>query len=90
MVRHGAAEGLILGSTSRLITDEVRICTAKAGRTYSLMSIDHHFVFCRLLEGEEIMVDERLAVVMLSDRKDIAYITALDGVVAILDRKSVV
>jgi hypothetical protein len=31
-----------------------------------------------------VVVDEGLAVVVLSDREDIAYITALDSVVAIL------
>jgi hypothetical protein len=38
----------------------------------------------RLLEGKEIMIDERLAVVVLAYRKDISYIAALDGVIAIL------
>jgi hypothetical protein len=37
-----------------------------------------------LLHHMHIVVDERLAVVVLTDRKDITYVTALDRVVSVL------
>ena len=51
------------------------------------MGIDHDLVLSRLLEGKEVVVDKRLAVVMLAYREDIADITALDGVVTVLVHK---
>ena len=84
MMRHGTSEGLILSSSRRLVAYEVRIGAAKTCRPYSFMGIDHHLMFGSLLQCIEIMIDEGLAVVMLSDRKDISYISALDGVIAIL------
>ena len=51
------------------------------------MSVDHHLVLSSLLHDIHIVVDEGLAVVVLSDRKDVTYITTLDRVVAVLVHK---
>ena len=86
-MRHCTAECLILGTACRFCTDEVRIGAAKTGRTYHLVSVDHDLVLGSLLDHMHIVVDEGLAVVVLSDREDVAYISALDGVVAIFVHK---
>ena len=87
MVRHCTAERLILCTTCGLAANEVRICTAKTGRANHLVTIEHYLVFSSLLHHIHIVIDERLAVVMLSDRKDITNITALDRIIAILVHK---
>jgi hypothetical protein len=84
MMRHGTSEGLILSSSRRLVAYEVRIGAAETCRAYGLMSIDHDLMLGSLLQCIKIMIDERLAVVVLAYRKDISYISALDGVIAIL------
>ena len=48
------------------------------------MGIDHHMVLRRLFHRIEVVVDQRLAVMMLAVRDDVADVTALDGIVAIL------
>ena len=53
------------------------------------MGIYHNVMFCSLFNGVEVMIVSPLTVVIFSARKDIAYITALDGVVAILVHKVV-
>ena len=78
MVRHCTSERLILCTARRLAADKVRVCAAETGRANHFMTIEHYLVFSSLLHHIHIVVDERLAVVMLSDRKDIAHITALD------------
>ena len=87
MVRHRSAEGLIFSSACRFASDKVRIGAAETGRTDHLMAVKHHLMLGCLLEGEHIMVDERLAVVMLSYRKDISYITALDRIISVFVHK---
>ena len=62
---------------------------AEAGRTHCLMGIHHDVVLCCLNHGIVVVVDEGLAVVMLSIRDDVAHISALYGVVAILIHKIV-
>ena len=84
MVRHCTAECLVLSTAGRLRTDEVRICTAETCRTHHLVAVEHYLVLCSLLHNIHVVVDERLAVVVLADRKDVTYVTALDRVVAIL------
>jgi hypothetical protein len=83
MVRHCTSECLILCSACSLCTDEVRICTAETGRTYHLMTVEHDLMLGSLLHHVHVVVDERLAGVVLADRKDIADITALDSVVSV-------
>jgi hypothetical protein len=87
MVRHCAAERLVLCTAGSLGADEVRVCTAETGRTYHFMTVKHHLMLGSLLYHIHVVVDERLAVVVFSDREDIAYITALDRVVAIFVHK---
>ena len=62
---------------------------AKARRTHSLMGIHHNVVLCSLHHGIVIMIDKRLAVVVLSVRDDVSDIAALHCIVAVLVHKVV-
>ena len=48
------------------------------------MGVDHDAVLGSLGDGVVVVVDERLAVVVLAVGDDFAHIAALDGVIAIL------
>ena len=77
----GAAE---LGAHGAFVADHVRPGAAQAGRADGFMGVDHDVVLGRLDDGIVVMVDDRLAVVILAVRDDLADVAALDGVVAIL------
>ena len=74
----------VLGAHGALVADQVRPGAAEARRAHRLMGIDHDVVLRRLLEGEQVVVDQRLAVVMLAVRDDVAHVAALHGIVAVL------
>ena len=48
------------------------------------MRVDHDLVLGSLLDGIQVVVVERLAVMMLATGQHVAYVSALYGVVAIL------
>ena len=73
-----------LGTHRRLVADHVRICPAETGRTHCLMGVYHDMFFGGFLDAESIMVDYRLAVMVLAVRDYIPHVTALNGIIAIL------
>ena len=53
------------------------------------MGIHHDVVLGGFYHGTVIVGDERLAVVMLPERDNVAHITALHGVIAVLVHKGI-
>ena len=80
----GTTKGLILRSASTLVADKVGPCAAKACGAHGLVGVDHDVVVGRAANSVEIVVDLNLAVVVLATGHYIAYVAALDGVVAIV------
>ena len=74
---------LILCTTSRLVTNEIRIGTAKTCRANSLVCIYHDVVFGRLGNAIEVVIIEPLSVVMLATWNNVAHITTLYRIVSI-------
>ena len=85
----GIDAGPVLGTQCRFIADKVGVSPCEACRSHRFMGIDHYMMLGRFLYCEKIMVDDGLAVVMLPVRDDIADITALDRIVAVLVHKVV-
>ena len=77
----GAAE---LRAHRALVADHVRPGAAQARRAHRLVGVDHDMVLRGLHDGVVVVVDERLAVVILAVRDDLAHVTALHGIVAVL------
>ena len=84
MVRFCAAKCLILSTAGRLVAHEVRVGAAKAGRADCLMGVDHHLVLCSLGHSIEIVVHHPLAVVRFASWEDVAYVTTLHCVIAVV------
>ena len=87
--RLAAAEGLVLRAAGGFITDEVGPGAAQARGAHCLVGVDHDVVLGGFLDGIEVVVHHPLAVVVLAIGQDVAYVTALHGVVAILDHQFV-
>ena len=84
-----AAKGFILRAAGRFVADQVGVGAAESRGTYRLMGIDHDVMLGGLGHGVEIMVVHPLAVMMLAARDDVADITRLHGIVAVLVHKLV-
>ena len=84
MVGVRAAEGLIFRTASTLVAYEVWIGAAESCGACGLMGIHHDVMLGCLLDAIEVVVVHRLRIVMVATRDDIAYITRLHGIVAIL------
>ena len=87
--RFTATKSLIFRTTGRLVTNQVRISTAKSGRTHSFMGIYANLILGSFSHGVQIMVVHPLTVVMLSTRNHIAYITTLHCIVTVVYHKLV-
>ena len=84
MSRFGSSESLIFCTASTLVANQVRISAAETGRTHSLMGIYHDVIIGSTGYGMLIVIDFQLTVVMLATRNDVAHITALYSIVAII------
>ena len=84
MVSYVSAESLILGAAGALVAYEVGPGAADAGRASSLVGIDHDVVLGGSLDDMLIVIVHKLAVVIFAARDDVADISRLDSVVAIL------
>ena len=73
----------VFGTHGGFVADQVRIGPAEACRTHRLVGVDHYLVFGGLLDTEQVMVYQGLAVMMLSEWDYVSDIAALDGVVAV-------
>ena len=73
----------VFAAHGALIAYHVGPGAAEACRTHRLMCIYHDMMLCSLDYGIVIVVDEGLAVVVFTVWDDIAYVSALDGVVAV-------
>ena len=85
----GVDEAAIFAAHCALVADHVGPGAAKAGRTHCLVGVHHDMVLGGLDDGVVIVIDERLAVVMLAVRDDISHITALYGIVSVLVHQGV-
>ncbi len=80
---------LIFLTQSGLVCHEVGICAGPAGRADCLVGVNHDMVVGGALDSVEIVAHGALVVVIAAFGQDIAYIAALDCVVAILVHKLV-
>ena len=87
MVYFVASEWLIFCSTSGFITDQVRISAADTCRAYCFVSIHHNLVVCCFLHRIQIMIIHPLSVMVLATGNNIADITALYRVIAVIHHK---
>ena len=85
MMRHDLAT--VLGTFGGLVADEVRVGPAQTGRAHRLVGVDHDVVVGCLLDAKHVVVDHRLAVMMLAVRDDVADIAALHRIVTIFIHK---
>ena len=83
MIGVRTAEGLVLCAASRLVTNEVRPCTADTGGACCLVGIDHDMVLGSLFHYIEVVVVHRLRVVVVATWDDVAHVTSLHSVVAV-------
>ena len=84
-----ASEGLVFGTHCGFVGDEVRVGPAQTGRAHGFVGIDHNVMLCGLGDAVLVVVDHILAVMMHAFRQNVAYISGLDGIVAVLLHKIV-
>ena len=89
MERFTATESLIFRTTSRLVTNQVRISTAKSCRTYSFVSIYTDLIISSFSHSIEIVVVHPLTIMMFTARNHIAYIATLYCIVTVVYHKLV-
>ena len=84
MVRTASAERLILSATRALVADPVWPCACDTRGTCCLMRVDHDVVLCGLGDATQVVVVHLLREMIVATRYDVAHVTALHGIVAIL------
>ena len=84
MVGVVGVEGFVLSTACRLIAYHIWPGTANSRRTGRLMGIDHDVMLGSLLNHIEVVIVHGLRVVMVATGDDVAYVTRLHGIVAIL------
>ena len=84
VVSYVSAECLILSTTCTLIAYKVRPCAADARWTCCLVCIHHDMVLGGSLYDTLIVIVHELAVVILTSRNDVADVSCLNGIIAIL------
>ena len=84
VLRVEASKSLILSSFGGFVAYHVRVGAAQARRTDSLMRIDHDMMLGRLADGVLVMIVHVLAIVVLAARENLAHVTGLDRVIAVL------
>ena len=89
MIYFVASERFIFCSAGGFITDQIRICAADTGRAGCFVCIHHDFVIGGFLHCIQVVIVHPLSVVMFAAGDDVAYITALYGVVSIVCHKLV-
>ena len=89
MERLGTAECLIFRAPCRFVGYEVGPCPAQSCRADSLVGIHHYMIVSRLFKGILVVIHHPLVVVVVAFGYDVADITALDCVIAVLLHESV-
>ena len=84
VVSYVSAECLILSTTCTLIAYKVRPGAADARRACRFVSIHHDVVFGGSLYYALIVIVHQLAVVILASRNDVADVSCLNGIIAVL------
>ena len=87
--RFATAECFIFRSTSRLVTNQVRISATKSRRAYCFMSIDANLIIGSFGHSIKVVVIHPLTVMMFATGNHIAYITTLHSIVAVVYHKLV-
>ena len=84
-----AAKGFVLSALGALVANQVGIGAAKSGGSHRLMRIDHDMLLGGFLHAIEIVIHHPLTIMVFAARYDVAHITTLDRIVAMINHKLV-
>ncbi len=89
MIGLASSKCLVLGTSCRFVGNQVGPSTGNSRRTNRLVCIDHQLVLGSLFQSILVVIDQPLAVVVFSARKDIPHIAAFHGWIPVLIHKLV-